>query len=239
MQQKENYYVLLYGDSISRGIIYDEANEKYSLTQSSFAHLVGRRLKGKLVNASKFGNTILRAARRLTKDVQKNEPDIVVLEFGGNDCNFNWEEVAENPYKDHQPATDFALFQKNLKNTIEYLSTNHVIPVLMTIPPIDADRYFKWISKNDPGTAEKILVWLDSVSKIYWWQERYNSAILTIARETKTRLIDIRSAFLKKPDYRLFYCKDGIHPNAQGQKLIADKIIEYISNGYSFLLKDP
>jgi len=111
------------------------------------------------------------------------------------------------------------------------------VPVLMTLPPLDADRYFKWVSKNSTPVGDKILTWLGSVCKIYWWQERYSSAITSIAQETGTHCIDVRSAFLKTPDFRQFLCIDGIHPNEQGHKIIAEKIIEYIGNGYNYLLK--
>ena len=33
----------------------------------------------------------------LRKDVISENPDIVLIEVGGNDCNFNWDEVAKHP----------------------------------------------------------------------------------------------------------------------------------------------
>jgi len=218
-------------------IYYDESNKRYILLEESFANLLQNKLNGAVCNVARFGNTILRAAGKLHNDVLKKNPDIVVVEFGGNDCDFNWEKVAENPEGLHQPNTDFNLFRKLLKQVIETLEKANIIPVLLTLPPIDADRYFKWISKNSSLIGEQILKWLGSVCKIYWWQERYNSAVIGIAEETKTRLIDIRSAFLKQPDYRDFICADGIHPNELGHRLIADKIIEYVKDNYVFLLK--
>ncbi len=236
--RKENYSFVVYGDSISKGIVYDEAREKYVLLEESYPNLLQGKLKGVVHNAAKFGNTVLRAAGKLQNDVLKKHPDIVVIEFGGNDCDFNWEEIAKDPQGDHQPNIDFNIFQKLLTSLITSLKREGIVPVLMTIPPLDADRYFKWISKNSAAVGEKILTWLGSVSKIYWWQERYNSAILNTAQETGTRWIDIRSAFLKTPDFRQFLCIDGIHPNSGGHRLIADKVMRYIQTNYKFLLKD-
>ncbi|WP_236612123.1 SGNH/GDSL hydrolase family protein [Caldanaerobacter subterraneus] len=115
-----------------------------------------------------------------------------------------------------------------MRELINFLENVNVIPVLMTLPPLDADRYFKWISKNSKEMRKNILKWLGSVTKIYWWQEKCNSAILSIAEETKTRLIDIRSTFLNYTDFRQFFCKDGIHPNDEGYRIIADKIQQYL-----------
>lgn len=235
--EKEGYSIVLFGDSISKGVVFDETKGKYVLLEQSYPNLLQNKLKGVVHNAAKFGNTILRAAGRLQTDVLKKNPDVVVIEFGGNDCDFNWEEIANNPFETHNPNTDFNIFQKSLKGLIESLSSSGIVPVLMTLPPLDPDRYFKWISKNSSAIGEKIMTWLGSVNKIYWWQERYNSAIISIAQETRTRWIDIRSAFLKTPDFRQFLCIDGIHPNNQGHRLIAEKILEYISNGHGYLLK--
>jgi len=236
MNIKESYNFLLYGDSISKGVIYDENKEKYVLSDKGYGNLLQDKLNGVIQNAARFGNTLMKAAGRLQNDVLRKKPDIVVIEFGGNDCDFNWEEVANDPKGDHQPNTDYDVFKSLLKGVIESLQKTGIVPVLLTLPPLDAERYFKWISKNSAIVSEKILEWLGSVSKIYWWQERYNAAILNIARETKTRWIDIRSAFLTSPDFTEFLCKDGIHPNEKGHKVIANKIYEYVENNYRFLL---
>ncbi len=236
--EKDSYNFVLYGDSISKGVVYDESKEKYVVLEESFPNLLQNRLKGVIHNAARFGNTILRAAGKLQNDVLKKKPDIVIIEFGGNDCDFKWEEIADNPQGNHFPNTDFNIFQKSLKSLIELFNSTGIVPVLMTIPPLDADRYFRWISKNSAAVGGKILEWLGSVSKIYWWQERYNSAILNIAQETRTHWIDVRSAFLRQPDFRQFLCIDGIHPNEKGHRLIAEKIMNYISSEYKYLLKE-
>lgn len=48
-------------------------------------------------------------------------PDFVLIEYGGNDCDFMWNEIAENPSLEHQPKNDFKAFEKQLKDTVEYL----------------------------------------------------------------------------------------------------------------------
>jgi hypothetical protein len=108
----------------------------------------------------------------------------------------------------------------------------------MTLPPLDSERYFEWISKKSEVYKKNILAWLGSVNTIYSWHEHYNSIIIDTAREMQTNLIDVRSAFLAHKDYSPYLCIDGIHPNQVGHKLIADKILEYIKTNYNFLLKD-
>ena len=118
------------------------------------------------------------------------------------------------------------------------LTNIKVTPVLMTLPPLNAEKYLEWVSKNNPLTQGNILKWLGNVSEIYYWQEKYSSVITKVAEETHTKFIDVRSAFLKHPDFTKFICRDGMHPNREGHKVIADKVLNYIKTSYDFLL-DP
>lgn len=238
MNLKDTYNFLLCGDSISKGVIYDEEKGRYVTLKDSYAALLQDKLNGMIYNAGKFGNTIIRGISKLSVDVQKNNPDIVVVEFGGNDCDFNWEEVANNPLGEHLPNTDFEVFQSTMKDLVISLKEKNITPVLMSLPPIDADRYFNWVSQYNSSKGSNILKWLGSVNKIYWWQERYNSAVINVAKETNTDWIDVRGAFLQTPDYTKLICKDGIHPNPAGHKIIADKILDFLKHNYKFVLKD-
>lgn len=235
---KEKYNCMLLGDSISKGVIYDDERKRYVNLKENYTSLIENKINLNIYNASRFGNTITKGIERLDNDVVKSHPDIVVIEFGGNDCDFNWEEVASSPDESHNPNTDFDIFKKSLHNLINRLREEGMFPVVFSIPPIDSDRYFDWISKNDEKKASGILKWLGTKNKIYWWQERYNSALIEASVETDTPWVDIRSAFLQQPDYRELLCSDGIHPNPDGHKVIASRIMDFISKKYSFLLKD-
>ncbi len=61
--------------------------------------------------------------------------------------------------------------------------------------------------------------------------------ITQVAIETKTAIIDVRTEFLKYSDYSRFLCKDGIHPNIDGQSLIGNVILKFIKENYNFLLQ--
>jgi acyl-CoA thioesterase-1 len=175
---------------------------------------------------------LIKGVSKLKNDIVKDNPDIVLIEYGGNDCDYNWNEIADHPESVHEPKTDFNQFEEQLKEAVNFLKTKKIIPILMTLPPLNADRYLKWVSKNNPLAELNILKWLGSVTRIYWWQERYSSTIIKVAEETKTRWIDIRGAFLQHPDFNQFLCVDGIHPNQDGHKIIADKIIDFIATSY-------
>ncbi len=235
-EAKDKFTIVVYGDSISRGIIFDDEKRKHSLLLESFTNLVREHLKGVVYNAAKFGSTIVEGLQRFQSDVLKRKPDIVLIEFGGNDCDFQWDAIAENPSGIFHPNTECVTFYELLTDLVKKLSALDIVPVLVTLPPLDAEKFLNWVGRNSEQAKNNILQYIGNVSHIYSWHERYNAAILRVAEETTTRLIDIRSAFLQKDDYTKLICDDGIHPNKAGHRVIAEKILHYIESNYMFLL---
>ena len=153
-----------------------------------------------------------------------NNFDYTLLEFGGNDCDYKWEEISEHPQKEHLCNTPIPVFREQYLALINLVKQNNGNPVLLSIPPIDSARYFKWVSKGlNPAN---ILSFLGEVEAIYKWQEKYNTIVLEVAEACKVPLIDIRNSFLESGDYRDYLCEDGIHPNEKGHLLIAKSMAE-------------
>lgn len=229
---------LVSGDSISKGVVLDEGTAGYSMLEDNYVSLVQKRSRSIIRNVSRFGNTLSRGTGRLTREIEAEKPDIVLIEYGGNECDFDWVDIAAHPESPHEPKTELALFEDTLKATLEGLKEKDIVPVLMTLPPLDADRFLTWVSRNDADAEARILTWLGSVTRIYWWQERYSALITKVAAATRTRLIDVRGAFLQCFDFRGLICRDGIHPNAAGHRLIAQTVLDYMAGDYSFLLSE-
>ncbi len=236
INDKDSIQILVSGDSISKGVIYDEGKNKYIVLPDNYVNIISSKLECSIKNISKFGSTITRGFNKLEKQISKESPDIVLIEYGGNDCAFNWDEVADSPDANHLPQTEIRIFETSLRETIDLLRNVKITPVLMTLPPLNADKYLEWVSKNNPLTQSNILKWIGSVPEIYFWQEKYSSVITKVAEETHTRFVDVRSAFLQHPNFTKFLCRDGMHPNREGHKVIADKIMDYIKTGQGYLL---
>lgn len=237
MKIKDSYIFLAYGDSITKGIIYDNERSKYAILKESFTNIIENNMKGTVYNAGKFGNTILRGMSKMYNDVIKKSPDIVLLEFGGNDCDYKWDDIAKNSDIEYRPNTDISTFRETLLKMIDTLKDNHILPVLMTLPPLDPLKYFKWITKGDSFAERNILQWLGTKERLFTWHNSYSKMIGKVARETNTAIIDVRTEFLKYTDYSRFLCKDGIHPNVEGQSLIAKVILKYIKENYNYILQ--
>ena len=207
MKIKNNYTIVAYGDSITKGVIYDIEKSKYTFLKENFTRIIGNKIKGTVYNEGKFGNTIMRGAHKMYNDVIKKSPDVVLVEFGGNDCDYNWDDIAKNPNIEYKPNTDINIFRETLLTMINTLKNNHILPVLMTLPPLDQLKYFKWVAKEDSFAEKNILQWLGTKDRIFTLHNSYSKMITEVANETSTVLIDVRSEFLKYNNYSNFYAK--------------------------------
>ena len=215
-----------FGDSILKGVSYDEKRERYIYLPNSFANIFAEKTGYKIDNYAKFGCTISKGENILDK-ISEKLPDYkyTVLEFGGNDCDFQWAQVSEHPKGDHLANTPLEDFVAKYSQIIDKLKEAGTRPILMSLPPLDPERYFTWISKNLSG--KNILKWLGDVGQIYRWHEMYNLAVVKIAALKNTPLIDIREAFLAQKNYKDLFCADGIHPNEAGHSLIYRSILDF------------
>lgn len=232
---KTVHSVGIWGDSVMKGVVYDEDKGKYSLLPENGADRASRKLGLTLLNRSRMGCTVTKGLSLLKKDLQKPEAgcDAAIIEFGGNDCDYDWERVAAAPEQEHQPRTPLPQFMAGLREMVSLIRQKGMEPVMMTLPPIDAQRYFHFFTRSGLS-RENVLHWLGDVQHIYRWHERYSLAVSRVARECGCPLADVRDAFLAERAPSDLLCIDGIHPNEKGHALI-ERVLE--SFGYSFRQK--
>ncbi len=214
-----NKSVCVFGDSLTKGVVFDSAVKRYTLLKSCFVNLIKSSIGVTIHNYSKFGCTVTKGLETLLRHQDElGKYGYVALEFGGNDCDFNWAEVSADPDAEHRPKTPIGVFTQKYSEMIDVVRKSGSKPVVLSLPPIDDKRYFAWISRG--LNAQNILHWLGDVERIYRWHEMYNLAVCRLAKELEVPLIDISSAFLQKFNYQSLLCEDGIHPNQQGHDLI-------------------
>lgn len=216
--------VCVLGDSVAKGVVYDEKKEKYIFSKESFIKLLEKRGEIKFKNLAKFGCTVLKGKEILAKNQGiLHEYDYALLEFGGNDCDLNWVDIAKNPQGQHFANVPMDSFKSNYAQLIETVEKSGCKPVLMTLPPLYSKYFFNWISKD--LSKENILKYLKyDIENISKWHESYNQAVKDLAKKYAIPLLDITSAFNNLKDISSYLCIDGMHPNEKGHKLIAGKI---------------
>ncbi|MGD1833564.1 MAG: SGNH/GDSL hydrolase family protein [Sphaerochaetaceae bacterium] len=219
--------IRIFGDSILKRIVYSEQDNRYRTLPVEQVNELGKTLDLEIETTTIFGCTVTKGMQLLQRAMKKNlECDYVLLEFGGNDCDYLWDQVEQYPQQPHDPKTPLPVFSDMLITMISLLKEKHIEPLLVTLPPVDSRRYLDHICSSGLD-KQKILSWLKDEKTIERHQELYSLQIAKIALETQTRLIDIRSAFLERKECSTLICKDGIHPNEKGHALILETFAQY------------
>ena len=224
-QAKET--VAVWGDSLAKGVVWNSDRRRHGYAPTTAADVAAEKLGITVVNRAKFGCTAPQGLQILEKDVESGIVcDTAIIEFGGNDCNFDWAAISERPQEAHDPATTPAKFVESLRSMVRWLYQKGIRPVLMTLPPIDAERYFRFLV-GDKLSAKNILGWLGDVQQIYRYQEMYSLLVENVAREHSIRLLDVRQRCLAKNGFvRDMLCEDGLHLTESGQLFVGEQIAD-------------
>lgn len=222
--------IFAFGDSIMKGIVVspsqlDEGVVKYVISNQGFMSRVGDSGGTVIRNLSRFGSTIFGGLNNIDRHLREIKPgDRVVLEFGGNDCNFDWKAIASDPLGAHKPQVGLMQFHELYVSAIEKIRSVGATPVMLSLPALLPQRFFEFVSKG--LDKENILRWLGGdVNYISNWHEQYNLEIFKIAAELQVQVIDISTVFLALRSLGDYYCSDGMHPNEAGHALIAEVVL--------------
>lgn len=217
----------IYGDSLMKGAVPDNLG-KYTMVMDRNIAEIEACFGITVCNRSRFGSTVHAGMRQLERDMAKGlSCTHALLEFGGNDCNFCWEQVAAAPDGEHLPGTPLEEFEAALREMISRFRVCGVTPVLMSLPPIDAKKYFDRIAqKADP---QRIMQWLGDVNMIYRYHELYSATVARLAVETGAVFIDIRQRFLADHAFNSLIGCDGIHLSEQGYNKLARFLADFLA----------
>jgi Lysophospholipase L1 and related esterases len=224
--------VCSFGDSIMKGIVVEEKTVqplkfKYKISEAGFVNVCEDSLGMNILNYACFGGTVAQGMKGMNRHLDAiRQSEYVVFEYGGNDCDFNWAEVSEQPDSHHDPKTPINVFISKYAELINRVKEMQIKPIMLSLPMVDADRFFETISQG--LNRDNILKWLGgNTSYIDHWHEGYNVEVFKLARLMNVPIIDITTPFLTKKNYRDFLCEDGMHPNEKGHQLIAEAICSH------------
>ncbi len=172
----------------------------------------------RFINKGIGGNTTEMARRRFEKDVLAEKADLVVIQFGINDSAVD---VWKTP-----PATESRVsldkYQENLRYFIEEIRKGGGEVILMT------PNQIRWGSKHilekyakppyDPNDEKGFTLILAN----------YAEAVRKIAAAQKVVSVDVYALYDQWEQANGTSCKklmsDGMHPNTEGHKLVADAL---------------
>lgn len=214
--------LFIYGDSILKGVTFSEERKRLVIaSEGGYGEI--ERMGYQVRNRSRLGATITKGLDMMENTINEcGEGDIVLLEYGGNDCDYEWQRISDDPNGVFLPHTPEAQFTKEYSLAIEKVRERGATPILSTLVPVDSERYIKWITKDK--SYENIMRWLGDTSMLYRWQERYNRLVESIARCFRCQMLDVRDKFLLSHDYKSLISADGIHPTEEGHMMIRNTL---------------
>ena len=209
----------IWGDSDLKGIILNKQG-RYEVFPENCARELERKHGLKIENRSRFGCTITKGMHQLERALANGlDCDYVLLEYGGNDCDFDWKAVSDDPTQPHQPRTRLEDFVKIYEDMIQLLKKHAITPIMVSLPPISGRKYLDYLVSNGLS-RENLLHFLGEDSMIYRFQESYSLAVTTLAHRLGCVYAPVREAFLKQKNQPDYICEDGIHPNEKGHRLM-------------------
>lgn len=219
--------ITVWGDSVLKGVVVSDTGRYERLGEKGCIPSLSKTIGIPIDNRAKFGMTSEKGLELFAKQLDSSEPgELAVICFGGNDVDHDWNAIAAHPELIHEPHVSLERFSQNLCAMGAAASEHGVTPILVTIPPISAERYFRWFSGGG-DKSRAILRWLGDIGHIYRMQELYNDAVIKAAKALPCRLIDIRQAFLLKRNMLDTLCVDGIHPNEAGHRLMEQVFLDF------------
>ena len=209
--------VRLFGDSVLRGVVYDPEADRYRLCRDQLA-LNGAEIR----NECRMGATSRNGVDTVRRRLDSITPGTVaVIEYGGNDCNYDWKSIAAHPER----AADCAVlpdeYTRNMTTMVTELSRAGARVWISTLLPLAEEKFFRAITKG--LSAESVMKWLGYRHRLTEWQRYYSDMAAETAKRMGLPLIDLRGRFGEGRDE--LFCEDGIHPTEAGHVLV-HRIVE-------------
>jgi len=140
-----------------------------------------------------------------------------------------WAEISAAPDIPHQPRTPLGAFEDALTAMVVRTRNAGMHPLLVVPTPLDAARYFDWVTKGLDRDA--VLRHIGDIHHIYRWQECYASVVADVATALSCSLLNLRRVFLEHLHLASLLCIDGAHPSAEGHAVMLS-CFEKMLSGY-------
>lgn len=220
--------VIVWGDSILKGIISSEDLTQIRPSEINALQMAGEKLAIEINNKSIYGAHIIKLQSTQTKNLNKGlTADIALIESGTNDCDYEWNDVCTKPFSEITQKVPLADFKRIASEMVDTSRENKITPVLVTAPDLAIPYWKEYITRG--LDKEKIAQFIgDDPYVLLRNQEEYMEALRQISKEKNVQLIDMRVEFRKTSDPMSLMCKDGVHPNIEGHKLMADVFVKLL-----------
>ena len=93
------------GDSVTKGVVLAKDN-KYTIAENCYLDIVSRELDLQITNYGRFGSTIDMGETMFNRHSDEiARSGYTFIQYGGNDCDFDWVKISDSPAQDFAPNT--------------------------------------------------------------------------------------------------------------------------------------
>ena len=144
---------------------------------------------------------------------------------------FDWQAIAANPGGHHEPQTDLVAFKALYINKVAQARACGQEPVLVSLPIIDENRFFAFITRGMSMQArQNVLYWLGgSTERLRNIHDLYNLALFRLAATQCVHIIDITSPMLERAHREQLLEPDGVTLSSKGQAIVDNELAALLS----------
>lgn len=144
---------------------------------------------------------------------------------------YDWQAIAADPSAKHNPQMDLVAYKALFTNRIAQARAQGLEPVLVSLPIIDENRYFAFITRGMSIQERKnVLYWLGGhIERLRNIHALYNLALFRLASTQCVHIIDITSPMLASDHYDQLLEQDGVTLSPEGQALVDDELASLVS----------
>lgn len=220
---------IVWGDSVARGVVYDETRRRYTISPKAAVKYFANEGGVPLTNRARMGMTSVDGMAQIEEDLSRGmTADTALIGFGGNDSDFDWQSISDAPEAEHLPKTSLAKYESTLCRMIRAIREKGMKIIMTNLPPVIAEKYFDFISAGG-RSPENILRWLGTKERISSFHDEYSVVAERVAKKESCIFVDLYAAFSAHENLSALYCADGIHPNDLGQEVIARAVGEALA----------
>jgi hypothetical protein len=144
---------------------------------------------------------------------------------------YDWQAIAADPSAKHNPQMDLVAYKALYTNRIAQARAQGLEPVLVSLPIIDENRYFAFITRGMSIQERKnVLYWLGGhIERLRNIHALYNLALFRLAATQCVHIIDVTSPMLASDHFNQLLEQDGITLSPEGQALVDDELASLVS----------
>ena len=144
---------------------------------------------------------------------------------------FDWNAIAINPGAHHEPKLSLVAYKALYTNKIAHARAQGLEPVLVSLPIMDENRYFAFITRGmSMQERRNILYWLGGkTERLRNIHAIYNLALFRLAATQCVHIIDITSPMLESAHFEQLLEADGVSLSKEGQAIVDNELSTLVS----------